>query len=104
MSATDEQLDAYGKTLATFVKTLPRGMPRLFVIWPDKQLHLLSTPYLRDIAEIQGFEVINLYEVFGNKAESLSWDTVHPSAKTVEEAAGVIKAGLDQWELLPLTP
>lgn len=100
--ATEEQLNAYGKTLAEFAKTLPKTMGRLFVIWPDKQLHLLSTPTLREIAEKQGFEVLNLYEVFGNKPESLSWDTVHPSPKTVEEAAGVIKAGLKEWQLLPL--
>ena len=73
----------------------------LFVIWPEKQLHLQSTVKLRAIAEKQDFQVLNLYEVFGNKPESLSWDTVHPSAKTIEEAANVTGAALEEWKLLP---
>jgi hypothetical protein len=42
------------------------------------------------MAESHGFTVINLYDTFGNEAETLSWDTVHPSAKTIEKAAEVI--------------
>lgn len=98
---TEAQLAAYERTLAAFVKTLPRTVNLLFVIWPEKRLHLEATQKLRVIAEEQDFRVLNLYEVFGNKAESLTWDTVHPSAATVEEAAGVIKAALERWELLP---
>ncbi len=103
-TVTDVQLKAYEQSLDTFVRTLPRSMNLLFVIWPEKRLHLESTQTLRAIAERQDFRVLNLYEVFGNKAESLSWDTVHPSAKTVEEAAGVIKAALVEWDLLPPHP
>lgn len=97
---TDAQLRTYERTLAAFVRTLPRSMNMLFVIWPEKRLHIESAQKLREIAERLDFRVLNLYEVFGNKAESLSWDTVHPSAKTVEEAAGVIKAALGEWKLL----
>lgn len=99
--ATDAALQKYGDTLATFVKTLPRTTNMLFVIWPEKRLHLEGTEKLRAIAEKQDFHVLNLYEVFGNKAESLSWDTVHPSAKTVDEAASVVSAALEEWKLLP---
>ncbi len=98
---TDAQLQKYEQTLTEFVKTLPRSINLLFVIWPEKRLHLESAQKLRLIAEKQDFHVLNLYEVFGNKAETLSWDTVHPSAKTVDEAASVIKAGLEEWKLLP---
>lgn len=98
---TDDDLEQYRETLAAFVKTLPRSLKMLFVIWPEKQLHLESTQKLRAIAEKQDFRVLNLYEVFGNKPESLSWDTVHPSAKTLSEAVDVIKAALEEWELLP---
>lgn len=102
---TDEHLKKYDHTLTEFVKTLPRTMRMLFVIWPEKHLHLESGQKLRVIAEKNDFQVLNLYEVFGNKPESLGWDTVHPSAKTVEEAGGVIKAALEEWKLLPdLTP
>lgn len=100
-AVTDAQLEKYERALVAFVKTLPRSTHLLFVIWPEKQLHLESAQKLRTIAERQDFRVLNLYEVFGNKAESLSWDTVHPSAKTVDEAAGVIKAALVEWNLLP---
>ncbi|NOS67629.1 MAG: SGNH/GDSL hydrolase family protein [Candidatus Peribacteraceae bacterium] len=99
---TEAALKKYAQTLAAFVQTLPRTTNLLFVIWPEKRLHLQSTQELREIAEAQDFRVLNLYEVFGNKAESLSWDTVHPNAKTVDEAAGVIKAALEEWKLLPL--
>ncbi len=98
---TDDDLQQYGETLAAFVKTLPRSLKMLFVIWPEKQLHLQSTQKLRAIAEKQNFRVLNLYEVFGNRPESLSWDTVHPSAKTLSEAADVIGAALEEWKLLP---
>ncbi len=98
---TDEQLQKYEQTLSSFVKTLPRSLHMLFVIWPEKHLHLESGQKLRAIAEKHDFHVLNLYEVFGNKPESLSWDTVHPNAKTVEEAAGVIRAALEEWKLLP---
>lgn len=98
---TDEQLAHYGNTLGAFAATLPRTLKKLFVIWPEKRLHLEATQELRDIAERRGFRVLNLYEVFGNKAESLSWDTVHPSATTAEEAATVIAAALREWNLLP---
>jgi hypothetical protein len=99
--ASDAQIQKYGAILTEFVRTLPRTMNLLFVIWPEKKLHIEGTQALREIAEKNDFRVLNLYEVFGNKAESLRWDTVHPNAETVEEAATVIKAALEQWELLP---
>lgn len=98
---TQDQLHKYGETLSAFVNTLPKTTKLLFVIWPEKQLHLESGQQLRKIAEQNEFDVLNLYEVFGNTPQSLSWDTVHPSAATVEQAAGIIKSALEGWKLLP---
>jgi hypothetical protein len=101
---TPEQLKDYQTSLETFADSLPRETKKLFVIWPSSQLHLMTTPILRDIAEKAGFESLNLYEVFGNKAGTLEWNSSYPNAKTVEEASTVIKAALTEWELLPLAP
>lgn len=99
---SEGHIGRYAGIFERFANGLPKDTKKLFVIWPEKRLHLDETPLLRTIAEREGFSVLNLYEVFGNKAESLEWDTVHPSAKTVQEAAGIVKAALQEWELLPL--
>ncbi len=100
-TATERSLTVYAETLARLTKDLPAGMPRLFVIWPEKFLHLTYRPRLRAIAEANGFRVLDLYEVFGNSAKTLSWDTVHPAQETIEQAADVIAAAMKEWELLP---
>jgi lysophospholipase L1-like esterase len=98
---TNDQLAAYQKTLTDFAATLPKDMQKVFVIWPERPLHMTSAPALKAMAEKLGFHAINLYEVFGNRGESLSWDTVHPSAKMADEAAGVVTGALKEWKLLP---
>lgn len=100
-TASPELLKKYERELTEFSRSLPVTMKKLFVIWPERPLHLLSTPVLRAMAERNGFEVLNLYEVFGNRGESLSWDTTHPSPKMADEAAAVIKSALEGLELLP---
>lgn len=100
-SVQEDELEEYRKTLQEFARTLPRPLPRLFVIWPEKELHLQARPKLKAIAAAEGFRVLDLYEVFGNSPQTLSWDTVHPSAKTAEEAAYVIADALRFYELLP---
>lgn len=94
---TDEQLQAYEKQFSKFARKLPKNLKKLFVIWPEKHLHVMSAPALRATAEKNGFAVLNLYEVFGNTPESLSWDTVHPSAKTTETAAVIIASALEEF-------
>lgn len=79
--------------LATYereLRELSRIAPakRLFVIWPDAaDLQTQARSELRRVAESQGFTVLDLAEHFGNTMESLSWDYIHPSAKTIEVAA-----------------
>lgn len=100
-SVQESELENYRKTLQAFSRTLPRFLPRLFVIWPEKELHLLARPKLEAIATAQGFRVLDLYEVFGNAPKTLSWDTVHPSPQTTAEAAEVIADALMFYKLLP---
>lgn len=94
-AAPEESLRAYAREL----NRLPKNLPKLFVIWPDRALHQTYRPKLRTIAEARGFTVVDLYDEFGNEAETLSWDTVHPSAATVYRAAQVISSSLSK--LLP---
>lgn len=99
-SVKDEELEEYRKTLQAFARTLPRALPRLFVIWPEKELHLIARQKLEAIAVAQGFRVLDLYEVFGNTPQTLSWDTVHPNAETAADAAQVIADALIFYSML----
>ena len=83
-----EGLIAYGNDLQKLANDLPRN--RTFVIWPDNFLHTEARKQLTSIAQQNGFTVIDLYEYFGNQVETLVWDTVHPSPKSIEEAAKYI--------------
>ena len=67
---------------------------RLFVIWPDAERHENIRPGLTAIAEAQGFTVLDLYDHFGNQMETLSWDYVHPSKKSLREAAHLLADAL----------
>ncbi len=101
-SQPPERLDDYARTLQRLTGALQPDMPKLFVIWPDKELHFTYRPRIREIAEAQGFRVLDLYDVFGNQAKTLSWDTVHPAPDTVDQAATVIAAAMQEWNLLPV--
>ncbi|MBI3332458.1 SGNH/GDSL hydrolase family protein [Candidatus Peregrinibacteria bacterium] len=98
---SDDNLNRYGEQLGKLRSQFPEGLPRLFVIWPERHLHFLARPKLKEIARSNGFKVLDLYEVFGNEAETLGWDTVHPSAETAAKGAEVIKAALDHYQMLP---
>jgi lysophospholipase L1-like esterase len=82
---SDEYLAEYAQDLQTLAGELPDN--RTFVIWPDNFLHTAEKPKLIEIAKRSGFTVVDLYEFFGNQVETLSWDTVHPSPKAIEDAA-----------------
>lgn len=97
---SDENLKRYGEYLAKLNAELPPDLPRLFVIWPERLLHFVARPKLHMIAEANGFKVLDLYEVFGNEAETLGWDTVHPSAATAAKAAEVILAAMRHYGLV----
>ena len=97
---TDAQLTTYARDLDQLVALLPPKLPRLFVIWPDRRVYFVSRPKLLKIAENHGFKTLDLYQIFGNQAETLSWDTVHPSTKTASEGAEAIHAALEHYELV----
>jgi hypothetical protein len=92
---TEEEIAHYTEELRAFSVTLD-ALPRLFVIWPDKLLHTESRPRLKEIAETNGFTVIDLYERFGNEARTLAWDTVHPHPETIEEAAAFLQPAVEE--------
>ncbi|MAE68498.1 MAG: SGNH/GDSL hydrolase family protein [Candidatus Peribacteraceae bacterium] len=91
-SVTSNDLKDYALELEKLTTDLPEN--RTFVIWPDNFLHTETKPELIQIAERNGFTVIDLYDLFGNQVETLSWDTVHPSPKAIEEAARFIS---EKW-------
>lgn len=85
-----QHLAEYAKDLQILSEDLPEN--RTFVIWPDNFLHEEERPKLIKIAEDSGFTVIDLYELFGNQVETLSWDTVHPSPAAIKKAAQYINS------------
>lgn len=91
-SITEGQMRLYAKQLAAFATMLTPDMERMFVIWPDRELHAVTRPKIRAIAEQHGFTVIDLYDTFGNEGNTLSWDSVHPHPDMIERAAEVIAA------------
>lgn len=100
-SISNEQVRRYARELNAFIRILPKNSPRLFVIWPDREFHHESLPLLAAAAEKAGFRVVNLYETFGNEMETLSWDTVHPSAKSLAKAAEIIAERLREEKFVP---
>ncbi|MEK7591224.1 MAG: SGNH/GDSL hydrolase family protein [Patescibacteria group bacterium] len=101
---TDESLRTYASYLDKLNASLPKDFPKLFVIWPERHMHPRARPKLRALAEQRGFQVLDLYDTFGNKAETLSWDTVHPSAVTAERGAEVIAEALRRISLRTIPP
>lgn len=95
-NVTNVSLQKYASYLDTLVRSMPKNLPRLFIIWPERHMHPLARPKLAKIAEQRGFTVLDLYETFGNHAETLSWDTVHPSSKTAAQAADIILQTLEK--------
>ncbi len=90
----EDRVARYAAELTEFAETLPQDMPRLFVIWPERPLHTALRPRLKALAEQNGFAVLDLYDVFGNDAPTLSWDTVHPNAETLARAAKEVHEAL----------
>lgn len=89
-SITTAQIDGYAEQFAIFSATLLPSQKKIFVLWPDRELHAISRPKIRKIAEKYGFTVIDLYDTFGNTAKTLAWDSVHPHPETIAKTAEVI--------------
>lgn len=97
---TDAQLAAYAADLDRFIRLTPSSLPRLFVIWPDRRVHAIARPKLKQMVEQRGFTVLDLYAAFGNAAPTLSWDTVHPNAETAKRGAEEIFGFIQKNRLL----
>lgn len=93
---TEDGFTRYVSEFNRLADAIPSGTKKYFVIWPDKSLHHTLRPRLKSAAESKGFLVIDLYDTFGNRAETLSWDTVHPSAGTLNTAAHVLGETLQE--------
>ncbi len=62
---------------------------KIFVIWPESNLHEESRHFLRELAEEHNFVVIDLYDTLGNGYAHLGWD-YHPRASVHEAVAQTI--------------
>lgn len=89
-----EDLQSYERELEILSSEAP--VKRLFVIWPDASaLHAEARTELALIVEQQGFDVLDLYEYFGNSMETLDWDYIHPSPSALVQAAEIIHDHLE---------
>lgn len=95
-----DRLQDYGRELDQLIALLPPDMPRLLVIWPEKQLHLVLREQLSQLATARGFSVLDLYDVFGNSPRTLDWDTVHPHPDTLATAGAVVLDALDHFGIV----
>jgi len=92
-----KNLEVYIEQLTNFTDTLP--IDHYFVIWPDRFVHTDSKAELIKAATKLEYTVIDLSEIFGNSAPTLGWDTVHPSAQTIEKAAEYIRDAIEKGSL-----
>ncbi|MBI1813325.1 hypothetical protein HY285_03695 [Candidatus Peregrinibacteria bacterium] len=89
-TVTDAQLSDVASRLQALDALVGGSVPRLFVLWPDRNVHIIARQKLRDIARARGWTFLDLYEFFGNRMETLPWDSVHPSPESIMEAATII--------------
>jgi lysophospholipase L1-like esterase len=93
---TDADVAAYTKQLQVFRALLSVKHQKIFVLWPDRNLHAVSRPKIAAAARQQGFTVVDLYDTFGNTAKTLSWDSVHPHPETIARAAEITARAIHQ--------
>ncbi len=94
---TDSQLKAYRVELHRLASA--SSIPKLFVIWPEPNLHLNTRSKLAAIAEAEGFRVLDLYQIYGNNYPSLGWDG-HANASTNKRTAALLAEALRHFGLL----
>lgn len=97
-AVTDEQLEWYRERLHLLTQETGDAA-KLFVIWPEENLHLRSRAILKTMAAQEGFAVLDLYEVYGNTYGSLGWDG-HPNAATNRRTAAIIADALKEFGML----
>lgn len=96
---TNAQLQQYADELAKLSQMLG-DQPRLYIIWPEADLHVEARAFITQVAEQQGFTVLDFYEIYGNTYPSLGWDG-HPNAATNRKSAQLIVDAMRAWNLIP---
>lgn len=89
-TVTVQQMEEAGREFDRLQSTLPPTLPRLLVLWPDRDIHLGARAFLQQLAASHGWKYLDLYEFFGNRMETLSGDIIHPSVQSIEEASAII--------------
>lgn len=72
---------------------------KIFVIWPEARPNTNARTTLTEMAESYGFHVVDLYETFGLRYPSLSWDW-HPNAHAHAKVAEVLTKTIREEKLL----
>lgn len=95
---TAEDLAFYRTWFTKLAGSAPQAK-KLFVIWPEPADHVESRKALTSMARQQGFLVLDLYDLFGKKYPTLSWDW-HPNAKAQKQAAELLIRLIKEEKLL----
>ncbi len=96
---TDDLLAFYETWFTTLNESILSG-EKLFVIWPENHWHEKSRTFLKELAQKNGFTVLDLYDTFGNGYKPLIWD-FHPNPDSQQKAADAIFNVIKEKYLLP---
>ena len=99
-TVTPQEMAESRKEFEPLQSMLSPTLPRLFVLWPDRDIHLEARTFLRQLALSHGWKFLDLYEFFGNRMETLPGDSIHPSVQSIEEAASIMANTLKHEKLL----
>ena len=99
-TVTDTDLAFYDTWLSKLTENVPDAK-KVLMIWPENGgLHLESRRKLHEMAEVQGFAVLDLYDIFGMSYPTLSWDW-HPNASAQKRAGEILAEFIKHEKLLP---
>ncbi len=97
-TVTPDQL-AYYDTWLTRLATDIGGVPHIFVLWPENaRLHREARQALTAMAQKNGFHVLDLTSVLGDRYATLGWDP-HPNPTVQEKVGNVLAAFIRQLQL-----
>lgn len=89
-SVTDQQWNDFTKDFERLQGSLAPDTKRLFILWPDRDIHYPTRQKLTRFLADNHWAFLDLYDFFGNRMETLPWDSVHPSPASIDEAVGII--------------
>jgi lysophospholipase L1-like esterase len=96
----DKQFVFYNEWFVRLSKDIGKT-PKLFVIWPDVEVHPKTIEKVSQLATRNGWSVFDLSQLFGVHYGRLRWDP-HPNAKTQRLAGDAIASFVTKY--LPLEP